>query len=48
MADLDRAVAEVRPSTRPWLEMARNYVLFANEGGTYDDLLDHLRRLRMV
>jgi len=48
MADLDRAVAEVRPSTRPWLEMARNYVLFANEGGIYDDLLDHLRRLRMV
>lgn len=48
MADLERAVTEVRPSTRPWFEVARNYVLFANEGGTYDDLLDHLRRLRMV
>jgi len=48
MGDLERALAEIRPSTRPWFEVARNYVLFANEGGTYDDLLAYLRRLRMA
>ena len=48
MDDLQRAVAEVRPSTRPWFEVARNYVLFANESGAYDDLLAYLRRMKMA
>lgn len=46
--DLQRAMTDVRPSTRPWFEVARNYVLFANETGEYDDLLAYLRRLKMV
>ena len=48
MADMERALADVRPSTRAWFEVARNYVLFANEGGTYDDLLAYLRRIKMA
>jgi SpoVK/Ycf46/Vps4 family AAA+-type ATPase len=48
MDDLERALGDVRPSTRPWFELARNYVLFANEGGAYDDLLAHLRRMRLA
>ena len=48
MADLVQALAGVTPSTRPWFEVARNYVLFANEGGTYDDLLAYLKRLRLA
>lgn len=47
-ADLTKALREVRASTRPWFEIAKNYALFANDGGIYDDLLEHLRELRMV
>jgi AAA+ superfamily predicted ATPase len=48
MADFKRALNEVKPSTRPWLEMARNYAMFANEGGQYDGLLEYLRTRRML
>ncbi len=46
--DLKRALKEVRPSIRPWLESARNFALFANEGGVYDDLVVYLRERRLV
>ncbi len=48
MRDFETALAEVRPSTGPWFETARNVALFANEGGTYDDLLAYLKKRRMV
>jgi SpoVK/Ycf46/Vps4 family AAA+-type ATPase len=41
---LQTALKDVRPSTRPWFETARNYALYSNEGGTYDDLLEFLRQ----
>jgi SpoVK/Ycf46/Vps4 family AAA+-type ATPase len=47
-ADFKSALKDLKPSTRPWFETARNYAMFANEGGTYDELLDHLRTMRMV
>lgn len=47
-ADFKRALREVKPSTRPWFEIAKNYALFANDGGIYDDLLEYLKELRMV
>lgn len=40
---LERALQDVKPSTRPWLETARNYAVYANEGGTYDELLTYLK-----
>lgn len=43
MNDFTKAMAELQPSTRPWFETAKNYAMFANEGGIYDDLLDYLR-----
>lgn len=46
--DFKRAVREVKPSTRPWFEIAKNYALFANDGGIYDDLLEYLKEIRMV
>src|SRR5262249_20577725 len=46
--DFKRALREVRPSTRAWFEVAKNYAMFANDGGVYDDLLEHLRELRMM
>ncbi|MEH1102460.1 ATP-binding protein [Micromonospora sp. CPCC 205561] len=46
--DLERAVKDVRPSTRPWMATARNVAMFANEGGVYDDLVAYLKRRRML
>ena len=46
--DFKRALAEVRPSTRPWFETARNFAMFANDGGAYDDLLEYLRRKKLL
>ncbi len=47
-ADVEAAISEVTPSLGPWLETARNVALFANEGGTYDDLAAYLRKRRML
>jgi SpoVK/Ycf46/Vps4 family AAA+-type ATPase len=46
--DLQRALKEVRPSTRPWLSTARNVAMFANEGGVYDDLVAYLKKRRLL
>jgi AAA+ superfamily predicted ATPase len=46
--DLETAISEVKPSLGPWFEAARNVALFANEGGTYDDLAAYLRKRRML
>jgi len=48
MPDLRAALREVRPSTGPWFDSARNVAQFANEGGTYDDLLAYLRKHKML
>jgi hypothetical protein len=42
-ADLQAAAKGVKPSTREWLADARNYALYANDGGQYDDLADYLK-----
>jgi SpoVK/Ycf46/Vps4 family AAA+-type ATPase len=46
--DLMAAVSEIRPSTGPWLEVARNVAQFGNDSGTYDDLLAYLKKRRLV
>lgn len=43
MDDFKKAISEIQPSTRPWFETAKNYAMFANEGGVYDELLEYLR-----
>ncbi len=40
--DLMRAAKLVKPSTREWFSTARNHVLYANEGGLYDDVAKYL------
>ena len=40
--DFLRAAKEVKPSTRPWVESARNHALYANQGGFYDEVLVYL------
>ncbi|MFE5324902.1 ATP-binding protein [Embleya sp. NPDC056575] len=44
MADLLAAAKAIRPSTEAWFATARNVAMFANDGGTYDDLLGYLRK----
>lgn len=43
MSDFSRALREVRPSIGPWVEVARNYAVYANEGGAYDELAAWLK-----
>ena len=41
--DLQGALGTVRPSTKEWFATARNYALYANQGGAYDDVLAYLK-----
>ena len=41
--DLLGAAAKVRPSTKEWFSTARNYALYSNQGGIYDDILKYLK-----
>jgi SpoVK/Ycf46/Vps4 family AAA+-type ATPase len=43
LADFTRGLNEIRPSTPPWFELARDYARFAAEPGSYDDLVTYLR-----
>ena len=40
--DLLRAAKDCKPTARAWFESARNYALYSNQGGFYDDVLDYL------
>lgn len=42
-ADLVGAATRVRPSTKEWFATARNYALYSNQGGIYDDILKYLK-----
>lgn len=44
MADLRQSVAQITPSTAPWLESARNVVRFGEDDGTFAQLRDYLRQ----
>jgi SpoVK/Ycf46/Vps4 family AAA+-type ATPase len=46
--DFERALHEVKPSTGPWFSTARNVALFANEGGTYDELAGYLKKRKLI
>lgn len=46
--DFQQALKQVKPSTRPWFETARNFVLFANDGGLYDPLMAHMRQRSLL
>ena len=48
MSDFKRGLKEVKPSVLPWFETARNYALYANEGGVYDELIEYLKARRIL
>ncbi|HEX5324368.1 MAG TPA: ATP-binding protein, partial [Capsulimonadaceae bacterium] len=48
MADFKATLKEIKPSARTWFDTAKNYALFANEGGAYDELVEYLRANRLL
>jgi SpoVK/Ycf46/Vps4 family AAA+-type ATPase len=47
-ADLLDALKDVKPSTRAWFEVAKNFATFANQDGEYDELLGYMRAHRLA
>jgi SpoVK/Ycf46/Vps4 family AAA+-type ATPase len=41
--DLEAAVKKHRSTTKEWFTTAKNYALFSNEGGIYNEILDYLK-----
>ncbi len=39
---LIRSARNVKPSTKKWFESAKNYAMYANQSGFYDEVLDYL------
>ncbi len=41
--DLLAAAGTVKPSTKEWFATAKNYALYSNQGGIYDDILKYMK-----
>lgn len=41
-SDLKKALERHKPTTKEWFNTARNYALYSNESGQYDDILQYL------
>ncbi len=41
--DFTAALGTLRPTTKEWFATARNYALYSNQGGIYDDILQYLK-----
>lgn len=44
--DLIKAAARHKPTTRAWFDSAKNYAMYSNQGGFYDDVLSYLGLLK--
>ena len=42
-ADFEHGIKKHRSTTKEWFTTAKNYALFANEGGIYDEILNYLK-----
>jgi SpoVK/Ycf46/Vps4 family AAA+-type ATPase len=41
--DLQKAAKSLKATTNEWFSTARNYALYANQGGIYDDIVKYLK-----
>jgi transitional endoplasmic reticulum ATPase len=41
--DLVAAAGTLKPTTKEWFATARNYALYSNQGGIYDEILSYLK-----
>jgi len=46
--DLRDAAAGIRPTTREWFATARNYALYSNQGGAYDEITQYLKAYKII
>jgi AAA+ superfamily predicted ATPase len=42
-SDLATAAKSLKPTTKEWFATARNYALYSNQDGLYDDILKHMK-----
>jgi transitional endoplasmic reticulum ATPase len=42
-ADLQAVLKTIHPTTKEWLATARNYAVYSNQSGVYDDILQYLK-----
>ena len=42
-SDLVSAIKSHKPSTQEWFSIARNFAMFANNSGLYDDILTYMK-----
>ncbi|HMA35288.1 MAG TPA: AAA family ATPase [Chloroflexia bacterium] len=45
---LVRALRQAKPSTVEWLNTAKNYAIYSNEGGLYDEVAAYLRQRKLM
>lgn len=45
--DFHLPLKEVKPSTKGWFESARNYALFANDSGNFNELLAYIKQHKL-
>lgn len=45
-SDLLHAIKKQKPTTTDWFASAKNYALFANEAGLYDEILEYIKKNR--
>lgn len=43
--DVQAVTKKVKPTTREWFSSARNYAMYANQSGLYDDVMEYLNRM---
>lgn len=41
--DILKAIGKMKPSTKEWFSSAKNYALYSNDSGLYDDILTYLK-----
>ncbi len=41
--DLTKAAKKTKPSTKEWFATAKNYAVYANQGGIYDEILEYMK-----
>jgi len=41
--DLLKGIKKVKPSTKEWFTTSKNYALYANDSGLYDEILEYLK-----
>ncbi len=41
--DIANAIKKVKPSTKEWFQTAKNYAIYANDSGIYDEILTYLK-----